>query len=280
VPESIAARARQVTSARKLLLQYLDPSSAPDEKRRENLRADLAEIEKQAYLKLLDHCSEKEKAAFETYVLNFHYSILPLPSLLHDQLLETSGFPAKNVRVGWELSPACSIVPSDNAGGLIPAENDARDLIYLLGLTSIDPSKTQIISNRYLQYETSRSNAKDVAAKIKLAQDFKSAVFALLNETQQSEMRAGLFTAQLRRHGIFAWDKFSEQPPSEIRSIFQPDSLKKIKGIAPKVAAEIRESVNAKTIAFFQSISNEKLDGLADLDYPFPIEIILSVRIP
>jgi flagellar biosynthesis chaperone FliJ len=283
VSETVIVRGKEVAEARKVLLKYVEAKesslSEVEAKQIEELRLELTEVERQAYRRLLQHCSPKDREAFELLVHGYHYASMPLPSILHYQILEKPGFqnPLAPSRVaGWELNKACMIVPYSNSG-LIAAEVAVDDLLYLLGTTSVNHSHSKVFGELFLEYDRVRSGVTKVDERIKLAEDYKAAYFKQLSDLQREEMQDGLFAAQLRRYGIFAWAKSGEKALEVVKPIFLSESIKKMKEIAPTVASELRTSVNAVAVKFLHATTKRRFDSLNDLDFPFPIEIVLNV---
>ena len=282
VPESTILRGQQVASARTLLLRCLDRSdplfAGINNEKFDFLKSELARIEKQAYQQLLEHCTPKQKEAFDLFVQSYHYASLPLPSFMHSQLLEKHGFqgvPSSKHTVGWELTPCCSIGPS-SAGGMVQSELMVYDILYLLGTTTIDTTRMRSISDLFLRFEQDRAHAKDVDAREKIAEQFRSTTFSMLQEAERKDLLESMFAAKIRRYGILAVAKSNEKPPLELADVFQAESIRQMKEVAPKVAKEIRDSVNGLATAFFRGISREKFELLVDLDFPIPIEIVLT----
>ncbi|MFM8261433.1 MAG: hypothetical protein ACKN9S_04080 [Pirellula sp.] len=283
VSETVIARGKEVAEARKVLLKYMETKesllSEVEAKQIEELRLALAEIEEQAFKKLLQYCLPKDREAFESLVFGYHYASMPLPSILHYQILEKPGFQkplAPSRFVGWELNQACMIVPYPHSG-LIAAEVAVHDLSYLLGITSVDHSQSKVFSDLFFEYERVRIGVTKVDERMKLADDYRAAYFKQLSDLQREEMQEGLFAAKLRRYGIFVWAKSGENALEVVKPIFLSESIKKMKEIAPTVASELRTSVNAVAVKFLHTTTKRRFDSLKDLDFPFPIEIVLNV---
>jgi hypothetical protein len=149
-------------------------------------------------------------------------------------------------------------------------------MVYMIGTVTTDAAKHRPISDLFFQFERQRGGGTSVDKRLELARTFRSTVFSQLSESERADLQNGLFAAQIRRYGILAMASSSEKPPRELATIFQTESLRKMREIAPSVAKEIRISVNKLASSFLQSISRDKFDLLVDLDYPIPMEIVLT----
>jgi hypothetical protein len=145
-----------------------------------------------------------------------------------------------------------------------------------MGTVTENEAKHRAISDSFLKFEQDRGGNNSVDKRAKIAETFRSSAFSQISESERAELQNGMFAAQIRRYGILAMASSSEKPPRELATIFQTESLRKMRETAPSVAKEIRISVNKLAGAFFQSITQEKFDLLVDLDFPIPMEIVLT----